>query len=351
MIVLIPAYEPTNKMINLIKNLKDKCDYDILIVDDGSGNDYKIVFDIAREMGCLVITGEVNKGKGSALKLGFEFIKSLGNNQGIVTADCDGQHLPEDIIKVAEAIDENSNKIILGSRKFKGNVPFRSRFGNSITRNVFTFASGVKIYDTQTGLRGFNYSMLNWLCHIPGHRFEYEMNQLLEANFAGYDFKEIDIDTVYLEENKSSHFRTIQDSAQVYYPIIKFSLSSILSAVLDFTLVILLQLLTSNLFLAVVGARVCSGIFNYTMNNLYVFSKFKNSSIKKSLPRYFILAFFIMLANYGIIHIFNETLGVNLFMSKLMAEVSIFSFSFWAQRKFVFTNNNDDCYTKISHIN
>ena len=350
MIVLIPAYEPTNRMIDLIKNLRNKCDYSFVIVDDGSGSDYANIFNIAREMGCVVLTQEVNKGKGEALKLGFNFIQNLSDVHGIVTADCDGQHLPEDIIKIAEATYKNPNKIILGCRRFTGNVPFRSRFGNSITRGVFSFASGVKVYDTQTGLRGYTFPMLSWLCEVPGHRFEYEMNQLLEANYYGYQLKEIDIDTVYLEENKSSHFRTIRDSIQVYFPIIKFSLSSILSAILDFTLVILLQIFTSNLFLVVVGARVCSAIFNYTMNNFYVFSRFRNSSIKKSLPRYFILALFIMLSNYGIIHIFNETLGVNLVMSKLVAEVTIFSFSFWAQRKFVF-NNDEDPYSKVSHIN
>jgi glycosyltransferase involved in cell wall biosynthesis len=209
MIILIPAYEPTNRMITLIKNLKDKCDYPILIVDDGSGSNYKNIFDTAEEMGCLVLTQEKNKGKGDALKLGFEFIQVLGQPHGIVTADCDGQHLPDDIIKIAKAVDENPNTVILGCRRFTGTVPFRSRFGNSITRGVFAFASGVKVYDTQTGLRGYSSSMINWLCEVPGHRFEYEMNQLLEASFSGYEIKEIDIDTVYLEENKSSHFRTI----------------------------------------------------------------------------------------------------------------------------------------------
>ncbi|MFA9399008.1 MAG: GtrA family protein [Clostridiaceae bacterium] len=349
MIVLIPAYEPNMRMIELILKLRAKCDYNIIIVDDGSGSKYKDIFALAYEMGCTVLTQDVNKGKGEALKLGFKYIENLGEKQGVVTADCDGQHSIQDIIKIAEAIEKGSNKIILGSRHFTGKVPFRSSFGNSITRSIFAFASGVKIYDTQTGLRGFAPHMLKWLCQVKGSRFEYEMNQLLETSSAGYSLNEIEIDTIYLEENKSSHFHAIKDSAKVYFPIIKFSLSSILSGILDFVLVILIQMITSNLLLAVVGARVCSAIFNYTMNKFYVFSKGKNSTVKSSLPRYAILAAIVLLGNYGVIHVFNEVIGINLIISKLFAELIIFTFSFWAQRKFVF-NNEDKEYNKINKV-
>lgn len=338
MIILIPAFEPSLKFVKLIKNLKEKCNYDILVVDDGSGSNYDNIFKLVYELGCTILTHDVNKGKGEALKTGFEYIKENLETEGVVTADCDGQHLPQDIIRVAESIKTNRGTVILGTRRFVRNVPFRSRFGNSITRAVFSFASGVKIHDTQTGLRGFSPDMLQWLCEIPGERFEYEMNMLLEASSAGYSFKEIDIDTIYLEQNKSSHFRAFQDSARVYLPILKFSLSSILSALLDFTLLMVIQLFTSNLFAAVVGARVCSAIFNYTVNKLFVFSKFKNSTVKRSLPRYFILAVIVMLTNYGVIHVFNEVVLIPLFFSKILAEVVVFLFSFWSQRKFVFNN-------------
>jgi glycosyltransferase involved in cell wall biosynthesis len=334
--ILIPAYEPSTRFIKLIQDLKSKCDYNIVVIDDGSWDKYSNIFRSIKELGCTVLTHATNLGKGQALKTGFKYIMENGDNTGVVCADCDGQHLPEDIIRTAEAINEHKDCIILGTRRFTGNVPLRSSLGNSITRAVFTFASGVKVYDTQTGLRGYSSDMLPWLCEVSGDRFEYEMNLLLEAVPSGYSFHEINIDTIYLEENKSSHFRAIKDSARVYFPILKFSLSSILSAILDFTLVILIQMVTSNLFTAVVGARVCSAIFNYTMNKIYVFSKFKSSTVKHSLPRYFLLATFIMFANYGVIHVYNEVIGIPLFFSKLFAEVTIFAFSFWCQRKFIF---------------
>lgn len=338
MIILIPAYEPNERMLKLINQLKAKCDYNIVIVDDGSGSAYSNIFKLAGEMGCTVLTHDKNKGKGQALKTGFSYIMETGDTNGVVCADCDGQHTPEDIIKIAESISEYQNCIILGTRRFIGKVPFRSRFGNSITRAVFSYASGVKIHDTQTGLRGFSPQMLEWLMEIPGQRFEYEMNMLLEAIPSGYNIHEIDIDTVYLEQNKSSHFRPLQDSLRVYVPIIKFSLSSLLSALLDFTLLFVIQLFTSSLFFAVVGARVCSAIFNYTANKLYVFSKYKHSTVRSSLPKYAVLAVIVMFSNYGLIHIYNEVIHIPLFFSKILAEMTIFLFSYWSQRKFVFTS-------------
>jgi glycosyltransferase involved in cell wall biosynthesis len=336
MTILIPAYEPGEKLINLAYDLIDICDYDIVIVDDGSGEEYKCIFDTVSKLGCTVLTHQKNRGKGAALKTGFKYIKETKESTGVVTADCDGQHLPKDIIKIAETIKEHNNSVVLGTRRFAGKVPFRSRFGNNLTRTIFSFASGTKVYDTQTGLRGFSITMLDWLCEISGNRFEYEMNMLLETVPAGYSFYEVDIDAVYLEKIKSSHFHPLKDSLRVYLPIIKFSMSSVLSGVLDFLLVGVIQLLTSNLFLAVVGARVFSAVFNYTVNRLYVFSKFKDASIKTSLPRYFILAVFIVLANYGVIDIYYSVLGLSLFLSKIFTEITIFFFSYWSQRKFVF---------------
>lgn len=337
--ILIPAYEPNKRLIKLIHDLKLTCDYKIIIVDDGSGFAYSNIFMEAEELGCTVLTHEVNNGKGQALKTGFNYLKENGDGEGVVCADCDGQHLPKDIIKIAELINGHQNCVILGTRRFVGKVPFRSRFGNSVTRAIFSFASGAKVYDTQTGLRGFSSSMLSWLCKVPGERFEYEMNMLLEAIPSGYNFYEVDINTVYLEKNKSSHFNPLKDSFRVYLPILKFSMSSILSGVLDFTLLGIMQLLTSDLLFSVIGARVISALFNYTINRFYVFSKFKNLPIKKSLFRYFLVAVIVLLANYEVINIYYSIIGLSLFLAKILTEVTVFLFSFWSQRKFVFKNS------------
>lgn len=336
MTVLIPAYEPGPRLLELINNIKEKCRFNIVLVDDGSGKAYSDIFRSAKELGCTVLIHATNQGKGRALKTGFAHLQEQGENDGVVCADCDGQHLPEDIIRVAREVQEHKSCIVLGCRRFAGKVPLRSRFGNTVTRVIFSIVTGKRIYDTQTGLRGYSADMLNWLCGIPGERFEYEMIMLLAAPGAGYGFHEVDIDTVYHNNNKSSHFHAVKDSVRVYRPILKFCASSLLSAVLDFALLLIIRGITKNLLLAVIVARACSSLFNYTMNKVFVFSKSNISEMKSSLPKYFTIVIVVMIFNYTLIHLLNEQIGVPLFYAKLLTEATLFIFSYWSQRLFVF---------------
>ncbi|MBB6734617.1 bifunctional glycosyltransferase family 2/GtrA family protein [Cohnella zeiphila] len=336
MTILIPSYEPDQRLLALIRNLKEVSDASILVVDDGSGENYRDIFESARQEGCTVLSHRVNQGKGSALKTGFDYVRRKGEKDGVVCADSDGQHLPGDILRIAEAVREHRSHIVLGSRQFTGKVPLRSRFGNSVTRMVYATATGRPIQDTQTGLRGYSSDMLEWLCEVPGERFEYEMNMLLEAPEAGYELVEVPIETVYLEENKSSHFRPLADSARIYFPFLKFCTSSGFAALLDFSLLIALQWLTSNLLVSVIAARLFSSVFNFTVNRRFVFSAGEGSAIRKSLPRYFSLVVVILLLNYAILHVLYESIGIPLVPAKLATEAFLFLFSYGMQRKFVY---------------
>lgn len=337
MTILIPAYEPDKRLLDLIVELHKYKLEPIVLVDDGSGTAYRRIFEMAEAFGCTVLTHTVNLGKGNALKTGFRYIQETRLPGPVVCADSDGQHLPHDIRRIVEVLQNQTTPgFVLGSRRFSGTIPLRSRFGNSVTRAVFTLTTGTKIYDTQTGLRGFPLSMLDWLCQIPGERFEYEMNMLLTAHREGYTITEEYIDTVYLDQNKSSHFRPLVDSFRIYLPILLFSTSSLVSALLDFALLFLFQSLTGNLFLSVAAARLCSSIFNYSMNRRYVFTGGKTSKIQQSLPKYFALVILVLLFNYGLLYFYNEKLIIPLVAAKLLTEVSIFLFSYWAQRRFVY---------------
>jgi glycosyltransferase involved in cell wall biosynthesis len=336
MTILIPSYEPDQRLVNLILQLKDLSDEEIIVVDDGSGEQYREIFKSVAQFGSTVLHHDTNRGKGRALKTGFLYLKEKSEQGSVVCADSDGQHLPADIIRISQALGDPVQQILLGSRHFSGKVPFRSRFGNMITTMVYSFTTGNKVQDTQTGLRGYSSHMLDWLCQIPGERFEYEMNMLLGAQREGISIHEIFIDTVYLEHNKSSHFRPLVDSIRVYLPIILFSGSSILSGILDFILLILIQHLSANLFLSVLIARICSSVFNYTVNRRFVFSHNKRSNLYSSLPKYFTLVIIVFLLNYGLLHIYHIEIGMSLIFSKLLTEASIFLFSFWAQRKYVY---------------
>lgn len=339
MVIIIPAYEPDEKLIKLVEELKEKCNSEILIVDDGSGKTYDWIFDRVEYLGATVVRYDKNKGKGGALKTAFNIVKDWDEAEEIVTEDCDGQHLPEDIMKIMNEIRNNRNKIILGSRHFTGKVPFRSIFGNRMTSVVFLLAKGKRIADTQTGLRGFSKDMLPWLCEVQGERFEYEMNMLLETEENDYDIKEVPISTVYLEDNKSSHFNPLKDSVKIYLPFLKFGMSSTLSALLDFSLLIFLKVVFSNLFLAVAGARICSGVFNYIMNKNYVFSKGDIKDEKMYFHRYVLLASILMFMNYVTLN-YLCTMGINLVISKIITETILFALSFLIQKKYVFIHNH-----------
>lgn len=223
-VILIPAYKPDNKLIETLEKLSEE-DYALLVVDDGSGDAYDEIF-IQAARYSRVIRYAVNRGKGGAMKQGMRCIKKcFPDAQYFITADADGQHKPEDIKKVSAYLLENGG-FVIGCREFVGDVPFRSRFGNTITRGVYRMVSGVRVKDTQTGLRGFECSMIDWLLAVPGTRYEYEMNVLMSAARDGITIGEVGIQTIYENNNESSHFRPLQDSVKIYKEIFKFALSS-----------------------------------------------------------------------------------------------------------------------------
>ena len=336
--VLIPAYEPDERLLQLVTEIQSKTYFNILIVNDGSSSQFQAIFDCAENMGCVVLSRNRNSGKGYALKTGFSYImKESKERIGVVTADADGHHLVDDIIKVANAISGSSLKIVLGARKFTGKIPLRSAIGNSITHTIFSLVSGMHISDTQTGLRGFPVSLLPWLIDLEGKRFDYEMNMLLFAKSAGYGITELEIKTVYLPGNRSSHFRTIQDSARVYFPFFKFCFYGITSAFVDYTLLFVFQWMTGNLFVSVVGARVSSSAVNFTINRSMVFKSRKRQHKKVTeLSYYYILMGILLIFNYLLLRFLSENLKINLFWSKILTEITLFGLSFSAQHLFVF---------------
>ena len=170
MVVVIPAYQPDEKLYQLVLALRETADYPILIVNDGSGPDRDALFSSLMPY-AKVLKHAVNRGKGAALKTAFTYIQEhYPADEGVVTVDADGQHLPEDIVRVSEAWEAAPEKLVLGSRRFTGNVPFKSRAGNAITRCVFALSTGVRIFDTQTGLRAFGVFRIPMMLALKGDR-------------------------------------------------------------------------------------------------------------------------------------------------------------------------------------
>lgn len=333
--IIIPAYQPDNRLIKLIDEIQESSKYEIILINDGSDEKCNPVFEAAMGKGCTVLIHKTNKGKGASLKSAFTYLLESNAQEGFICADCDGQHTCADIKKLADVIPLHPSCIVLGCRKFIGKVPFRSMLGNKITRTIFSLITGTKIMDTQTGLRGFSSSMLPWLVQLEGNRYEYEMNQLLNAKKSGYSFHCVPIDTIYENNNAGSHFRPITDSIRIYLPIIKFSMSSVTSGILDFGLLFLFKGLTGNLLFAVVSARIISSLCNYLLNKHLVFDA-KSGKKASSLLQYYLLAATILGFNYLLLSLFHETIGISLFFSKLLTELFLFIISFNVQHKIIF---------------
>jgi len=334
MTILIPAYEPDGRLLRLVRELIDHCGYPILLVDDGSGPRFTQVFQAAKLMGCHVLRHERNRGKGEALKTGFLHLIGHGEAEGVVCADCDGQHDTADICRVAQETLRRTETAILGSRSFTGRVPLKSRIGNSLTRLVFQASAGYRIQDTQTGLRGYPAAMMLWLCEIGGERFEYELNLLLAIKPAGWKIREIPIRTIYDPGNHSTHFRPIVDSVKVYLPFLKFSAASLAAFGLDFLLLMILSATSGNLLLSVVLARVFSSVFNYACNHKLVFTR-KANGPARSAPRYFALALVILCLNYLLLRLMTAA-SLPLAVAKLVTEALLFVLSYQAQKHLVF---------------
>ena len=158
--IVIPSYEPDYKLIDLLKKLVNTQQNPIIIINDGSDENYKEIFVEAEkeleEHEGKILVHEVNKGKGRALKTAFQYIlQEYPEAVGCVTADSDGQHTTESIGSIILALRENPQKLILGVRSFSiNNIPWKSWIGNAFSEKIFAYASGAHVSDTQTGLRG-----------------------------------------------------------------------------------------------------------------------------------------------------------------------------------------------------
>lgn len=332
-IALVPAYEPEELMTELLVRLSDN-GFDTVVIDDGSGESFSSLFEKAKQY-ATVLTHTENKGKGCAIKTGLAYVKeTYGEDCIVVTVDADGQHKVEDAKSLCELVSNAPDTLYLGSRRLEGKIPLRSRFGNSMTRAVYRISTGLKVHDTQTGLRAFDGTLIDKMLSIRGDRYEYEMNVLLDLARSRIPIKEMEIETIYLNNNAASHFNPLRDSFRVYKEILKFSASSFIGFLVDYVLYTVLLLLTGKLMLSNVCARVVSASVNFTINRRFVFKSDK--SLVRSAIEYFLLAAAILLGNTALLGVLVSVCGINGMIAKIITEVVFFVISWSAQRFIVF---------------
>ena len=289
-----------------------------------------------------------NRGKGSALKSAYRDILStgIGKNELIITVDADGQHKVEDIEKMIDCYRHKKADLYLGVRTFGKEVPFKSKWGNRITKVIFRLVSGKWISDTQTGLRGIPYEELQYMIEIPGERYEYEMNVLLEYVKRGETIMEEPIETVYMDNNSSSHFHPVKDSVSIYKEILKYCFSSFLGFIIDFCgygiFLFLLASLPSGLAVVLSNllARAVSSIANFEMNKNWVFES--KEQTKEKAVKYFSLVMVIIVLNSGLLYLVTQVMGIPNLVGKIMVEGILFFFSYWIQHHFIFLKKDSD---------
>ena len=344
-IALIPAYEPGEKLTELAEALK-LAGFEVIVVDDGSGEAYQPIFGQTSSYATL-LTHETNKGKGRALKTGLSYIfENFPKNSIVVTLDSDGQHSVEDTIRVCDDAADNKGALVLGCRSFKDGTPIRSWFGNTMTKFVYRISTGVSVSDTQTGLRAFGVEMIPFMLSIGGERYEYEMNVLLKCSREKVPIKELEIKTIYFDNNSGSHFSTFKDSFRVYKEILKFAASSFIGFLVDYGLYSLMTLVTVGLGTAVsiplsnIVARIVSSVVNFAINKRLVFKH--RGKLAKTAVQYFALAAVILAGNTLLLSILTVNVGVNRYAAKIIVEIAFFALSWIAQKFLIFREKSSE---------
>ena len=357
--VVLPSLDPDEKLDAVIDGLLEYGFTDIILVNDGSKPENLPRFQNAaqKHKEITLLHHEVNRGKGAALKTAFAwFLENRPQGLGVVTVDGDNQHHPEDTRACCQRMLETGN-VVLGCRDFTGpDVPARSRFGNHTTSLVFKLFCGMTLSDTQTGLRAIPRDAVEKFLTVYGDRFEYETNMLLAMKTMGIPYEEQSIRTVYIEENKSSHFHAIKDSWRIYKLILahffRYTLSSAVCACVDTGVFAFLDWALRGAAAVIhatvpyVGARAVSSLLNFFLNKKLVFQ----SGVKtgKAMLRYYLLAVpqmaAQMLLTNGLFRLLriSETAGGIRTLWYVIVMVCLYFLSYTIQQRWVFAVSKND---------
>lgn len=349
--IVLPSLNPDEKFKRVVESLVEAGFETIVIVNDGSDEAHAHWFREAQEHSqCRVLTHEGNRGKGRALKTAFAYVvKELPEVKGVITIDGDGQHLTKDIIACGEAMLAHADKVVMGCRDFNlPGIPARSVAGNKTTSRMFRLCYGIKLSDTQTGLRAIPREYLERFTQIDGERFEYETNMLLMMKRWGIGFIEQEIETVYEDDNAGSHYDAVKDSWRIFKVMFKFLLSSLSSTLIDLGVFYVVMKLFGAVFgkfaelAATAIARACSSFVNFNANNSIVFENRKH--YKRALLRYYCLCIPQMLVSAGLVTLINHAFANSqaglATVIKFAVDTVLFFISYHIQREWVFTQRD-----------
>lgn len=346
--VLIPAYKPSGELLELLEQLSMRNEIlNIIVVNDGSGDSFSGIFKkIATIKKVVVLSHAVNLGKGAALKTGFNHFLLQDNQSLLITADADGQHSLEDILKVGKSAYEFSSKshlnyLVLGSRDFGSDVPLRSSLGNKLTRKMFLIIAGVALTDTQTGLRCYTKKLIQECMRIKNNKYDFELEVLLLAKNINCKIIEEPIKTIYLDNNKSSHFNPIIDSLLIYLVFLRFVFSSIISFIVDMIVFAISYQVTGSVVESIIASRTVTIGIGFLLAKKFVF-KYNLSSTLIALFKYCLLVIAFGAISVQIINFLALKYSISIFLAKIIAEGGLYFVSFAVQRELIFNKELED---------
>ena len=341
--LVIPAYKPPRELVGLLTQVvsMDRAGLirNIVVFDDGSGSEFADVFDALAPMDRITLLRHaVNLGKGAALKTGINFaMVTWADTDGVVTADADGQHAPGDVVKVAEMLSLHPGDMVLWVRHFNRRVPLRSWLGNHLTGLVFRILTGVRVCDTQTGLRGLPRHHCLEALTVPADGYDFEMECLVRFNRGGnrpLPFLQARIETIYHNGNTLSHFTPLLDSMRIYFVFVRYCGSGLLAAALDYATFSAVFTTTSNLAVSQVAGRCVAVCLAFVLARQIVFHS--TAPVAGSLVKYLSLVAAMGFVSYSLIQFLHSTAGLGIVFAKFLAEGLLFLGNFAIQRDFIF---------------
>ena len=206
--IIIPVYNHEKRIEDVIKKSL-KLNMPVFVVDDGStDSSYEKIRDIK---GIYLLQHNENRGKGAAITTGFAQAAKIAD--WAITIDADGQHNPEDSLKMIKAISEHERPIVVGRRQgmVGKKVPWTSRFGRRFSNFWIMISGGPRMADSQSGFRIYPLPESLKL-NVIARRFQFEVEILVKAGWERIPVIEVPVSVNYAPgSERVSHFRPFID--------------------------------------------------------------------------------------------------------------------------------------------
>lgn len=212
-VIVVPTYNNAKTIGGVLSDIKQYANH-IIVVNDGSTDDTTQI--LSEIEGIEIITHQRNSGKGTALKNGLCKAKDDGYRYAI-TIDSDGQHFASDIPTFVKEIEATPDTLLVGGRNIQAdNMPGKNTFANKFSNFWFKLETGVKLPDTQSGYRLYPLQLMNVQKWYYTAKYEFELEALVFASWAGVEVRNIPINVYYPPEGERvSHFRPWRDFTRI----------------------------------------------------------------------------------------------------------------------------------------